>query len=606
MIAKQIPNQTDSQTRGYLVSMWVVAFLALLGLEMRVFTYASNAIILVALVVSFVISVFITRYWLVVRKSKHIPIHINNESINVKPQEAPKQLVLWVEERAKYLSLIDKINVLYIPHTWNIVDAFVYPKRREHYIVLTGGALTLFLRQRPEEQKQFEFLIDHELGHIANRDTNLLYLAKSLLFTVLWFVPIKIFLQFLFDWSRLLDFYADLFPRRVEMVIVGISGPGAVMQTVSEFPSSLAGFIIVVYTLLMIGLLVFFYVAIVRRREFWADRFALSHDSDKQHAITAFETLLLAPHLSTLPEHGFSGNSMWHPVHSKRIENVKATNPIYGFTLRQSSILIIIVLISFRFTLGNTGILRDWDTTPFWLIPLSFIFIAICGYCIACLVHPTQDDKSQMLQESITSSKELVKASTIVALVLWLIQWMLSRPGNRSLSYDYLESYGYRALTNIESIERTLLIFSIPLSIACFTAGYLIVYRLLQVVFRVPRVTVLNSIIASAIAAVILLGLSSLSDNYLINYRENSFAQYNSQRQIMLDGLTSDNPSLKSLRESDPFYNEADYQEEVSNFAELSYYEEKLVELRLLEHEFSPPLSLFLLWHAPFRSSVLL
>src|SRR5262249_24991903 len=106
------------------------------------------------------------------------------------------------------------------------------------------------------------------------------------------------------------------------------------------------------------------------------------------------------------------------------MENVTASVPVYGFSWKQSSILIIIVLISFRFTLGDTGILRDWDTKPFWLFPLSFIVIAVCSYCIACLVHPSQTDRSLSWQNSIDSSKILINFSVAISVGLWLIQWL--------------------------------------------------------------------------------------------------------------------------------------------------------------------------------------
>ncbi|WP_133513229.1 hypothetical protein, partial [Candidatus Thiosymbion oneisti] len=155
----------DRQNFGFLLIMWLLGFVALFGFEIRSLVYVQQDYVMpLLLVIGFIGSTFLLREVLIDRALKAQTVRINGKAVPVTLQPANEVLQDYVRKRASVLSIQTNINILSLPRTWNIVDAFVIGSGTRQSLVVTGGVQLLAVQQGSEHQERLRFLIDHELG----------------------------------------------------------------------------------------------------------------------------------------------------------------------------------------------------------------------------------------------------------------------------------------------------------------------------------------------------------------------------------------------------------------------------------------------------------
>jgi Zn-dependent protease with chaperone function len=335
----------DLPIRGLVISMWLSAYLALLGIESRIWLSQGAYVWLALAALCFADLTFCARSWLLARIERGVIV----ESMGARRLERPKPASAAVVQRVHERALARDVNplprVLRLPRTFNAVAAYVYGAGTTHTLVLTGAAEALFLLARPKERKLFDVLVDHELGHIAAKDSPWLYLARGIVLTVLFLLPVKVVTLVLVLRSGWAREYQQLFPSKPEDVVA---------QLVIGTPASVStvGLAIFLYTSALLLLLAALHMVVVRRREYTADAFAL-RGLDPRAGAAALRSLLSATP-PWAPAHSFSSDGWWHPPIASRVERARKGQPDRGDLFAPVIGLELLVLLSIRLVFGSS------------------------------------------------------------------------------------------------------------------------------------------------------------------------------------------------------------------------------------------------------------
>lgn len=225
---------------------------------------------------------------------------------------------------------------------------------------------------------------------------------------------------------------------------------------------------------------------------------------------------------------------------------------------------------------------------------MSGFFVFLCGYCIACLVHPEDRGARRWWVGSYWAFKRLVIFSAATAATLWAVHRLSSAWHNR---FDWSEQErmvgaAYRALLDVESNEVGWMFFSIPVVTATFAASYLVIVALASLIGRCRRVNLMSAAVASLLAVAVLWGLGKVCEPVVRNSREANLVRFQGSARMG----TWLNPN--DIRE-DPTRIQGQRLQR-SDLALEGFV--AFARFTGSDYAFHPPFSAVLLWQGPYRA----
>lgn len=201
----------DAPMRGFLVAMWVIAFVTLFGPESRFFIVESQSIVIPTItLLLFLLSPLALRE-VFLRRALSLG---GSKRLNA----ADPKVVAWVTDRARALGINRQLEVLTIPN-FDAINGHTVELRDKGVIALTIKAQLLLLSQDPENVAAFRVLVDHELGHLVNKDVGLLFLARSVLAVSVALVLFKLIMDAWIGPEQMLEFYSYILPTPMTLVL---------------------------------------------------------------------------------------------------------------------------------------------------------------------------------------------------------------------------------------------------------------------------------------------------------------------------------------------------------------------------------------------------
>ena len=496
-----------------------------------------------------------------------------------------------VRHRARELGIRRPVVVYRDPKDWSYWNGRAVDGWRRSYVILSSETQYLLLdTSKGDRGAQFYAIVDHELGHVSNRDASLLYLARAMRWSNGFGLVLKglliYFITSTFQSGQALQFYDGLVPRSNRMEMVGMSGSLARDSSPSFSARTLVA-VVGAYTVCLLLLAEGFYRVVTRRREFLADAFAIENARNRARAVDSLRELLRqAPRRAAHP-HSLLGRL--HPTSEQRLDAIAGAgnSERWGNHRGITVFLFLSLLISFRFTLGNSGLVQDYSAPIGPLVALSAFFIFLCGYCVSCVVHP---EHSSGWVGSYAALKQLVIASSGIAALLWILQ-RLAQPFRNA--YADLPDGGqvgaaYQSLLDIESNEVAWMFLSIPLVAIAFAGASVAVRSAGSLIGRCRRVTIGSVLITCAVALVGLWLASAIGGASVRGGRQEGLAGHR------LSGGKTD----EDYRDDPTPLIKGDLQQISLDF------EAGIAAARFAnpKFDFNPPLAVLLLWKGPFRS----
>ncbi len=647
-----LPQTLNAGRDGRMVAMLVCIIALLVTVlfsgEIRVLLRAGDYWSPILLVSFFLIACLITRRVMLERAVFRPIVLLNGVKKRVDLAPAHARVQEYVRQRAAELSLHVEIETCYVPGSWRTVDAYVFGSGLYQTVVVTGGLQALFLRRAPGEMERFRFVIDHELGHIAGQDTNVLYMARAGLVTAPMFIPVKLWLIWILNPARVLSAYTDVLPGSLDASYL-------FSPTVPFFTEASKTFVVsffVALGLIVLFLLASLYVGIVRRREFVADRYAVVHSADKSEAIEAMKSLMYGGKpMALAPAQAFLGRFRWHPGSVERVMQVTG-EAVSAIPERLGIAVVVVTLLALRLLLGVTTDPREesWDVLT--LIPVSGAFSILIGVVL-----------ESFLEDGRAQGKVQAQIAILFQLTFWtavasgLAAWGFSLVGQpKQGGFSRSNLAGFEHLIAVEQFERVLLFLSLPATLLIFGTVFIVLNR----AWTLPRpdgpIRFLRTAVGSAIAVLLLWGAGSVFDGPMRSYRAEKYAAYWKERvAIVQEGKWDQVSFLDSLRQyaqltgnptpaipsasgadSKSGTKEATKEEKNGSPAQpakdgnspddtpahfgvtpgsetadsLKEYRSLLpweldIARRRMGHEFSPPLAFVTLWEGPLRASML-
>jgi Zn-dependent protease with chaperone function len=603
------PDATDRIRRDgklvcFVCCMWLLTLIAVFGGEVRLFLHSGNLSIPIALGASFFLGCLMVRRWLVDRSAIRTRLYVGGKWRSVELAPGHPKVTAYIQERAAELGLAEEIDCYYLPSTWTSVDAYVFGSGDHHAVVVTGGLQALYIRRRPGELERFKVVIDHELGHIAGRDTSLLYLARAILLCGLMLVPIKVLFMVAVGSDLTLRSYKDMFPRHIDVSLLLLGIP---LTTIPEGPSDWFIIVfIVAFSALLLLAVGYFYVVIARRRELLADRFAFAHSPDHIATERALREVLVGPALVGTPPHAFLGSLRWHPSAQERLNTLRAAI-VAAIPSTIGIVMVVLTLLATRFIFGE---LTSPQTTPLsgdvWL-PVSAAFAILLGYITDRFLD---DGQSRPWREEVVRRLaelgRLVTWTAVVCAVLALIFYWYSSPGEARYMMRGLDH-----MYDVELAERTLLILSAIPTIAAFGLAVTMAALLCHLRGVSPLLQSGSVLVGSALAVFLLWGIGEIFHGIIQANRLSHYETYHQERVTRFDeerGLAKPT-ALKELKEfgfamQSPDDSEfggrrkQEFEDYEQNFLPGEFW---IMKSRVQQKDFAPPFSFIALGHAPLR-----
>jgi Zn-dependent protease with chaperone function len=452
---------TPGSTLAFFVALCATTALLCVGLETRALVVSARYLDAAAVAVAWLVLVLLIRRYVFRTVSRSVRLLIAGRSYISRYQPCPNKAAQDVRDRAAALKIPIPFDVLIVPKSWNLVDAFVVPGiRGKHAICLTGGAVALASRS----SATFQALIDHELAHIVNDDVRLLYTARALLYgATICLVPKAIALALGAVSGTI---YSHLFPWRLtvrEVEIFNYDAKGArvpvspILIPISQaIPASTVSMVVVAFTILCLVTAIALYIAIVRNREFAADRFAIDNSPDKDRARRALGALLGSgePHARVV--------RVWHP--HPRLRTTMLTSQTRPQSTFGTDLLVLVSLVLARMTFGSSGLGAEFDLPP-WLTKwiATPIYVLMFAFCIS---ETLLDDGREALTWARVRNLSVVSLATaLLALGCYLT---LGRLVHSEETLKLLA--GSERLLEIELLDFTLLFLALPTAVGVFGA----------------------------------------------------------------------------------------------------------------------------------------
>lgn len=437
-----------------------------------------------------------------------------------------------VDQRAALLG-VDRVSVFVVRGTWHSLDAYVRPKGVfEPACLFLAGGLAVELRRNSTRAR---FILEHELAHVATYDAHTLWLVRSAITLCLTVILLK---TFMVCWGP--DAYweavAETLPRPVVLANLLHVYPGAgetfepyAVSFVASPTPTRRDIVALFVTIGLVGLCVLAlgYCALVRSREYGADRVAVTvlaenHGTDPASVNSVVRSILVDGASSLGAPHGFLGTGAWHPTHRSRLAELTRPVTTYGSTrswILRSSVPAVAILAS-RLIIGNNGVATEQVTVA--LDVISFPICVLWASALWFLWESDAVDGSVWWHISrLARVATVFGVASLVAVVAFIVfrSWTIaSRAGSSDVVVR--DSLG-GGIVFFESAALAVLVGS---SVVCVSVYYLAVVmvkrgflrRLLQVAVGREAPSSFELIVSSAVICLFLLMLVTWVINPLV------------------------------------------------------------------------------------------
>lgn len=589
-----MPSHQNRHLIGFVACIWLIAFLAVFGLEIRFSIYNQNDnFIPLLLLIIFITTPLVVKRYLLFRLATKPQVYIKDraEPVTVKYRPAHPAIQTYVKSRAESLLILGTIEVLYLPLTYNTVDAYVLGSAENQTLVLSGGAQSLYLRGDARQIEQFKFLIDHELGHVYGNDTGILYLARAILISVVICLPIKLLLQLGFDSRDLFDFATQIFPRLYDgQNYYSYLTTYDILYNTKTFPGWLIFLVIVLYQAGAFFLSVLFYTEVVRQREYTADQFALRNSLDGDLAGDTLASLVNFSSSKNQPPHAFSGAARWHPSLNQRLQRLgEAINP-----LLPSNIIVIGFLgvcLTFRFCFGlSLDDPEDINRNVPVLAFISGVFTLFLGFIT-----------ESVLSEYGQDGNIWAKWKPLFLISFWSLILALFFTSIIYLANDtqpVLDSNGVYELFSIEMYEMIWLYYSLPITVLIYGLVFWVTQAHWKDYADTFRTYMGAIFLGSAVSVLLITLLSAFLNPRMKKIDEKRLSTFES-KQLLLGEATSI-PGIEKI----PGYENTPFNFDPKTNQVVRIVSVTLINQSYQEHTFYPPLSFIALWQGPFKGSM--
>jgi Zn-dependent protease with chaperone function len=434
-----------SQSKVFLLAVAGCAAALLLGVESRLLVQDGHWLIPCVLLLAFAFCVaFLKERWIHSLLTQGVPVRIRQgdgvtRSVRIQPRPADSDTAQAIRERAAELGYRGELAVYELPGTHSIVNAFAFGRGAQHGVVLTFGARAL----RYIDPPGFEFLLDHELGHVIAQDTGMFASVRAIIKLLPVFLPLKIAVLLLFDPSQLATRIAELLPTNTRVTF--FMGNGVTWSEVERVTVSpiVAFTLIPAIWVLWWGLANVLYRTMVRRRELWADAFANAQRGwDVSNTREVLSRLLQTSVPLRTPSLPFFGDS-WHPPASTRLESLSDPKR-HGSRFGSVVAAMVVTLVVLRWTFGASGLKVDDGLPGEVTFVLGVIFALIVGYFVGGIVH-----SARTLAVSAREQRRLLLryGMSIVGIVIFLSAILVS-------SSLLMPAIPQEPLTTVDDIAR--------------------------------------------------------------------------------------------------------------------------------------------------------
>lgn len=444
--------RADASLQALLLATWALGFLAVGGVEARFLFTRREWMLLVLLVCAFAAGPLGVQRWLAWRLM-YPPVRLIDGRRTRKRQQAAhaitEQVIL---ARARELGIHDALSVLRHPSSAASLNACTWSSGGVNYLSITSKVEELLGASRRGDagkHREFVTLIDHELGHVWNRDTSVLQLARAVLWWMVALLPLKIALVLSLNWRHVLLDFSSILPP----VIDGT----AVFANFDPPPLWVSAGVFIAYLTATLALLGLCYRTLKRRREYLADRFAYAHASAKSEMREALHRLLAHPAPPGTAAASFMGGLTTHPSSERRLSRLEEP----GSAVRPDAEVIITalgVLILARLAFGNSdraAVIGAWSTV---FILLSLPYSVAMSFLVGRIVSRPGEVPSLRSWRplAVLTASACVAAAGLVAADLAL---------RRALGAGQTAA---AAITRYEFVETALLSGSLPVAVVAY------------------------------------------------------------------------------------------------------------------------------------------
>jgi hypothetical protein len=571
----KIPRQ-DAVLFGLLGGTWAAAFLSLFGVEARSLFYIHNQEwIILGFPALLVILPFLIRHELARRLIRpRVPL-LSGGSLRRQQEPAHPIIREHILARAVELGINEPIEIVRKPNSGGETNACVWSAGGHLYMSLTSKVERLFGAGRCGDvasMEQFEFLIDHELGHVWHRDTAVLLLARSILWCTILLIPLKLAVWYAMNWRYLMFDLARIFPPLTD-------GKGIVSGLALLDPSS-AAIIFALFTSGTIALLWLFTRTLARRREYLADRFAFAHASNAGNALLALGKLLQhpAPHAAAAPS--FLGGLASHPSGAARLGQLRQPSRI-GRIPFEPLLLTLMVMIAGRFILTDTSNALPLDARYEIKLVLSVLYTALCSFLVGCLVNARADEN--LFRSSCRNALILVIWSIGFAVALATVLWTVARGVGSSNDPVAIIA------RHVEMVEWIMLCLSLPLVCASFAVGHIAASGFVDDGVLAQFARQASGLV---VGTLLLMGCSALVAASLAQWQD----ELNGQIRDALEDRLAAAIACQQDTEADQARRDS-CEQDASELADLV----GLIDTQFIHTRFLPPETWIFLWQQPFR-----
>lgn len=458
----------DGQTRStrqdtpLLLLLFVAGLLALsvlFGVELAISKYIADfRPIYVALGAAFVLATW--AFTTLQRRQRIAPrIQIASGVTRRRSPEAPGEVADAIRARAVGVGISVPLEVRYLEGSQHEPsNAEVFRDGKAFVIALTIRMLVDYCKPAESlERQRFEFIVDHELGHIAHRDVALMPLAYSIFVMFVVFLPIKMVLIFWIYPSfnyYLLDL-AQLFPAITSggEIFTSFSPPGSATLIAFQVAVILTG----------AGLILSIIYLIRLRREVLADQFAVAHAKEREKALSVLRAQFAAPAKSTISSVSFVGGLRTHPLPERRVLRAGAEGGS-KFEDIEVAIGFVALLVLIRVLLGkvsNYSLLAD-DLS---FIAAATLNIVLCTGFVS--LHLGADDGTNLV-------RLLHRGATVIALgIIGALAIVFVDLGARAIGPGPEDKIA-ELVIGLETTELQILAASFPICLLALVIGCIV------------------------------------------------------------------------------------------------------------------------------------
>lgn len=399
-------------------------------------------------------------YQLIVRRARlRMPRFFINGAKHVPRMREGHAIVRdLVSSRAKELGISAEVEVRYLSATVNLYDAYVAPTPRGYRIVMTGGLYHCLLSEAHRQRPMIKFILDHELGHIANRDIRHFLAARAALVVLLVALPLKLLTIWLMGLDAMGVLFFDAYPQAGEPIL------GLVTVELAE-PRKIALVAIAVYGLFVLVAWML-YRQVVRLREHSADEFAKLKNLENAHEALG---LALRGQRVTLGPMAFRSIGATHPTHSARLDSLRDPEPTQAAMVNRFALALLLSIAFIRFISVPFSLIERAPSAVFeyWMWFASASLIAVFA-CMASSLVQCDDDEVMLL---------VVKNVAVACLVLLVLDALLGNGKYYLFSlfgkgdddpFTRAEREPLIAVGAIELIERAAMFMSVPVLFGVF------------------------------------------------------------------------------------------------------------------------------------------